>query len=99
MSTFWKDIYTPLTEYETPLKPMEEEISIEEWRQTVSELSLKLAAGPSGILYRIIKKLPEEFVKRILCFINICYKYKIVPSAWKSSNIVPISKPRIPLTS
>src|SRR6266536_2329846 len=93
MLAFWKDIYKPMSMYEIPLKTIENEITIEEWNQTVADLNFVSAAGPSGISYRIIRKLPEDFLIMILRFINISYRNHLVPSSWKTSNIAPIPKP------
>ena len=87
-------IYTPLTEFASPLQSMTDDISTDEWHQIVASLSNNSAAGPLHIPYRILKKLPESFICHLLRFINICYNNSLVPSAWKTSNIAPIPKPQ-----
>ena len=63
------------------------------WRWIDGDLSTKSAAGLSGINYRLLKKLPLNFIKFILRFFNVCYRTSCNPTAWRQSNIIPISKP------
>ena len=74
--------------------PLIELITLQEWDSTVMSLSNKSAPGPSGISYRILKKLPIEFNTLIVDLVNCCFSLNIVPMQWKVSHIIPIPKPQ-----
>ena len=93
LSLFWKDIYERQFNFEETYIPLIEPFTEEEWLETIKELSVKSAAGPSGINYRILKKLSLDFIKFILRFFNVCYRTSCNPTAWRQSNIIPILKP------
>ena len=80
-------------EFEEAYNPLMEIFTEEEWIKTIGELSVKSAAGPSGINYRILKKLPLDFIKFILRFYNVCFRTSCNPTVWRNSNIIPIPKP------
>ncbi len=93
LSPYWREIYKRQSEFEDAYVPLMESFTEEEWLETTRELSRKSAAGPSGINYRILKKLPLDFIKFILRFYNVCYRTSCNPTAWRQSNIIPILKP------
>ena len=81
LSPFWKEIYNRQSENEEAYTPLMESFTKEEWLETIRELSVKSAAGPSEINYRILKKLPLDFIKFILRFYNVCYRTSCNPTA------------------
>src|SRR6266542_1889563 len=57
-------------------------------------ISHKSAPGPSGISYRVIKKLPVEFNEIIVALLNCCLSFSIILTQWKASHIISIPKPQ-----
>ena len=94
MNNFWKEIYRPKGQFTQQMLPVMNEITREEWNRILLDLSHKSAPGPSGISYRIIKKLPNEFNELIVALINCCFSFSIMPTQWKASHIIPIPKPQ-----
>ncbi|EXX74277.1 hypothetical protein RirG_052590 [Rhizophagus irregularis DAOM 197198w] len=69
-----------------------DEITLEEWQQTLEQVNINLAPGPSGIGYTIIKHISDKSSSIILKIINLSLKIGVVPDQWKQSLIHPIPK-------
>lgn len=54
--------------------------------------SKKVAVGPDGISYAMIKHFPPSFLDVILSLLQLCFSRGVFPSRWKHSHIVPIHK-------
>ena len=79
------------------------EITEEEVKETINQLSNGTACGPDNIPNEIIKYMSKsnQFLKLITKILNICIKQKKIPEMWKKSNIYTIYKkenPNNPLT-
>src|SRR6266496_6214812 len=94
LNEFWQEIYRPKGQFTQQMLLVIEPITLQEWDIMVMSLSNKSALGPSGISYRILKKLPEEFNSLIVALINCCFSLSIVLTQWKASHIIPIPKPQ-----
>ncbi|KAI5715377.1 hypothetical protein M8J77_015106 [Diaphorina citri] len=69
---------------------------------TIAELSSVLAtsvskaAGPDGISFIIIKKLPFSALEKLLVFYNVIWRFGVFPKRWGEALIVPLLKPGKP---
>ena len=70
------------------------EIDLDELKKTIKKINKDSSAGPDIISYRLIKNLPESFLKKILNFFNLCLAKSIIPKQWKISRISMIPKKR-----
>jgi len=93
LSPFWTDIYEAKHDFTSIWETVMDEVTLDEWHRTISSLSDHSAAGPSGIDYQILKKLPDNMILIVLRFINLTLKTGIIPALWKVSNVTPIPKP------
>ena len=74
------------------------EITEEEVKETINQLSNGTACGPDNIPNEIIKYMSKsnQFLKLITKILNICIKQKKIPEMWKKSNIYTIYKKENP---
>jgi len=93
LNPFWRNIYKVQHHNQKIFEPLCDPFDLEEWNETIHDLSKRSSAGPSGIDYNIIRKLPESFVLILLKFFNFCFLNSRNPTAWKQSTIIPIPKP------
>lgn len=69
-------------------------ITINELRSVIkNDLSTKKAPGYDLITGKIIKKLTDKAVKKLLFIINACFRLRYVPLQWKVAEIIMINKP------
>ncbi len=73
LNPFWRDIYKVQRHNHELFEPLCNPFDLEEWNETIQDLSKRSAAGPSGIDYNIIRKLPESFVLILLKFFNFVF--------------------------
>jgi ribonuclease HI len=67
--------------------------SLHELKLTIDNIKkISSSAGSDPISYRVIKQLAPTFADILVKFYNICWHYGLVPSSWKSADVVPISK-------
>ncbi|GBC23530.2 RNA-directed DNA polymerase from mobile element jockey-like [Rhizophagus irregularis DAOM 181602=DAOM 197198] len=92
MTPLWQQIYELTGKFKEIIESTIEKITKEKWNKTVRELNKKLAAGLSGINYKIIAQLPEELVLLLVKFGNLTLQTKLVLMTWKTSIILPIPK-------
>ncbi|CAB4403165.1 unnamed protein product [Rhizophagus irregularis] len=93
LTPIWQQIYEPAGKFKEVMESTIEEITMEEWNNTIKDLNKKSTAGLSGINYKIILQLPEELVHFLVKFGNLTLQTGLVPMAWKTSIILPIPKP------
>jgi hypothetical protein len=58
----------------------------------VKHLSKKKILGPNQISNSIIKNIPENFHTMLFLFFSHCYKQKVIPQSWKTSNTILLYK-------
>ena len=87
---FWSNIYRPKGEFTECMANLMDEITLEEWQQTLELVNTNSAPGPSGIGYAIIKHISDKSSSIILKVINLSLKLEVVPERWKQSLIHPI---------
>lgn len=51
------------------------------------------AAGPDGVSFILIKKLPTAALEKLLLFYNLVWRLGIYPTSWSESLIIPLLKP------
>ncbi|EXX60616.1 hypothetical protein RirG_178340 [Rhizophagus irregularis DAOM 197198w] len=81
MTPIWRQIYEPVGKFKEVMESTIEKITMAEWNNTVKELNKELAAGLSGINYRIILQLPEELILFMVKFGNLTLQTGLVPMA------------------
>lgn len=71
--------------------------TIEELKNIIhKDLSPKKAPGYDLITGKIMKKLPEKALKKLLYIINACFRIQYVPLQWKVAEVIVIQKPGKP---
>src|SRR3989440_1738393 len=64
-----------------------------EWQAAIKALPNGKAASLSGILYELLKELPDEASLYLKLLITECFNSNDIPSHWKDATIYPIPKP------
>ena len=72
---------------------MDEQITLDEWKNAYLFFNNKAAADPFSLNYTIIKKLLSTWVDIIIYFFNITLDLGIILVTWKTLNIFMILKP------
>ena len=85
-------LYQPHPELEPLYQNLLDDISPQEWSETISNLPNQKAAGPSETCYEHIKYASPKAQKIFQSFLNKCFQLQKVPTDWKSSNIFLIPK-------
>ena len=74
-------------------------ISLTELQTAINSISKsKVAVGPDGVSYSMIKHFPPTFLDTLLSFFQLCFSRGVFPSRWKHSHIIPIHKQGKPRT-
>ena len=71
------------------------EITIEELKKTLKKLKDDSASGQDRITNRMLKNLPNFFLKILAKFFNLCLSQSEIPDDWKVSKVTMIPKKKI----
>ena len=68
------------------------EITPEEVLSIFENVNTKKACGPDGLEGRVLKSCAKQLVEPFLDIFSTSLNNHVIPSAWKSSNIIPVPK-------
>ena len=58
----------------------------------LSEVDVKKAVGPDNISPRLLRQCADELARPLTSLYNLCLRTSTWPTAWKTSNVVPVHK-------